>query len=218
MESNSITSTAASTAVSTVSSAVENTKAAEEKTTESLGASAQERINDAAVYEKSSSKGSATEGKTIQSMLEESNRQTESFKKLLQGLFVKQSSKKALSEKKTGAQALASFSLPTTNVKDFIAGLEVDDATVQQAKADISEDGYYGVKQTSARILDFAKAVAGNDPDKLEEMRAAVEKGFAKAESMWGGQLPDICQNTYDTVMKGFDDWANEINGIAAEA
>ena len=82
----------------------------------------------------------------------------------------------------------------------------VDAATKAQAQEDISEDGYWGVKQTSERILDFAKALAGDDPEKLENMRDAFEKGYAQAEKTWGGKLPDISQQTYEAVMKGFDE------------
>lgn len=84
----------------------------------------------------------------------------------------------------------------------------VDPATKAQAQADIAEDGYWGVSQTSQRILDFATALTGGDPDKIEEMRAAFQKGFKQAEKTWGGSLPDISQRTYDAVMKGFDDMA----------
>lgn len=81
----------------------------------------------------------------------------------------------------------------------------VDAATKTQAQADIAEDGYWGVSQTSSRILDFATALTGGDPDKIEEMRAAFEKGFKAAEKTWGGKLPDISQQTYSAVMDGFD-------------
>ena len=36
-----------------------------------------------------------------------------------------------------------------------------DAETIAQAKEDISEDGYWGVKQTSERIFSFAQALAG---------------------------------------------------------
>lgn len=85
---------------------------------------------------------------------------------------------------------------------------KVDPATKAQAQADIAEDGYWGVKQTSGRILDFAKALTGGDPDKIDEMRDAFKKGYALAEKKWGGELPEICQQTYDAVFKGFDEWA----------
>ena len=86
----------------------------------------------------------------------------------------------------------------------------VDPATKAQAQADIAEDGYWGVNQTSDRIIDFAKALTGGDPDKIEDMRAAFEKGFKKAGKTWGGNLPDISQRTYDAVMEKFDQMAEE--------
>lgn len=84
----------------------------------------------------------------------------------------------------------------------------VDAATKAQAQADIAEDGYWGVEQTSDRIIDFAVALTGGDPDKVEEMREAFKKGYAQAEETWGGKLPEISQKTYDAVMKKFDELA----------
>ena len=86
----------------------------------------------------------------------------------------------------------------------------VDAATKAQAEADIAEDGYWGVNQTSDRIVDFAKALTGGDPDKIEEMREAFKKGFKQAEETWGGELPEISQKTYDAVLEKFDAWAAE--------
>ncbi len=82
---------------------------------------------------------------------------------------------------------------------------EVDPATKAQAQADIAEDGYWGVEATSSRIVDFATALTGGDPDKVEEMREAFKKGYAMAEKKWGGELPEISKQTYDAVMKKFD-------------
>ncbi|MCM1252749.1 MAG: hypothetical protein NC321_08000 [Clostridium sp.] len=86
----------------------------------------------------------------------------------------------------------------------------VDAATKAQAEKDIAEDGYWGVKQTSERILDFATALTGGDPSKIEEMREAFKKGYKQAEKTWGGELPDISKRTYDAVMQGFDKMAEE--------
>ncbi len=93
------------------------------------------------------------------------------------------------------------------NIWQFLASgnFTVDPATKAQAQADIAEDGYWGVNATSDRIVDFAVALAGDDPEKLEEMRAAFQKGFDKAAKTWGGELPDISQRTYDAVMGKFD-------------
>jgi len=79
-----------------------------------------------------------------------------------------------------------------------------------QAEADIAEDGYWGVEQTSDRILDFAKALAGNDPEKADEMLEAFKKGYKQAEEIWGDELPEISQKTYDAVLEKFEAWKNE--------
>ena len=86
----------------------------------------------------------------------------------------------------------------------------VDPATKAQAQADIAENGFWGVEATSDRILDFAKALTGGDPDKIEEMREAFEKGFQQATETWGGELPEISLKTYDATLAKFDAWAKE--------
>lgn len=83
----------------------------------------------------------------------------------------------------------------------------VDAQTKAQAQADIAEDGYWGVKQTSERIFDFAKALSGGDMDKMKEMQAAFEKGFKQATKTWGKELPQISQDTHDAVNKLFEDY-----------
>ncbi len=85
---------------------------------------------------------------------------------------------------------------------------EVDPATKAQAQADIAEDGYWGVDQTSDRIISFANALTGGDPDKVEEMRDAFIQGFQQAKKAWGDELPEISQKTYEAVMKKFDEIA----------
>ena len=84
----------------------------------------------------------------------------------------------------------------------------VDPETKAQAQADIAEDGYWGVKQTSERIVDFAMALTGGDPSKIEAMRDAFKQGYEQAEKTWGGKLPEISQQTYDAVLKRFDEMA----------
>ena len=93
----------------------------------------------------------------------------------------------------------------------------VDPATKLQAQADIAEDGYWGVNQTSDRIIDFANALTGGAPSKIEEMRSAFKKGYEQAEKTWGGKLPEISQRTYDAVMEKFDKLAAEANQSVTE-
>ena len=89
------------------------------------------------------------------------------------------------------------------SIWSFLAGgnYTVDPATRAQAQKDIAEDGYWGVEQTSSRIVDFATALTGGDPDKIEKMRDAFEKGFKQATKAWGRELPEISSKTYDAVI-----------------
>ena len=87
-----------------------------------------------------------------------------------------------------------------------------------QAQQDISEDGYWGVQQTSQRLFDFASALAGDDEDKMKQMEAAMEKGFKQAAGEWGRDLPQISQDTMEAARKLFSDYyANNSkeNGVA---
>lgn len=83
----------------------------------------------------------------------------------------------------------------------------VSAADIEQAKKDVAEDGYWGIKQTSQRLFDFASALAGDDPEKMKEMQAAMEKGFKEATGAWGDELPDICKDTLSAANKMFDEY-----------
>ena len=95
------------------------------------------------------------------------------------------------------------------NIWRFLASgkYTVDPQTRAQAQADIAEDGYYGVKQTSQRLFDFASALAGDDVEKMKEMQAAIEKGYKLATKTWGGELPGICKETMEATNKLFDEY-----------
>ena len=94
--------------------------------------------------------------------------------------------------------------------------LEVDPETAAKAKEEISEDGYWGVKQTSERIFDMAVALSGGDEDKMEDMLNAFKKGFDQATKAWGKSLPDSSHKTYVAVMEKFENFKNE-NTVASE-
>lgn len=100
----------------------------------------------------------------------------------------------------------------TDDIWSFLASgnFTVTAAAKEEARKAISEGGYWSVENTSDRIIEMAKALTGGDPDKIEEMRAAFEKGFKEATKAWGRDLPDISSRTYDSVMNKFDKWAEE--------
>jgi len=80
----------------------------------------------------------------------------------------------------------------------------------EEAQALIADDGYFGVDQTSERIVNFAIAMAGGDPSRLAAIKEGVTKGFNEALDSFGGWLPEISYNTYNAVMEKLDSWADQ--------
>lgn len=95
--------------------------------------------------------------------------------------------------------------------------IEIDEDTRAKAQEAISEDGFYGVKKTSARIIEFAKVISGNDPSKIETLKKAIIEGFEAAKEAFGGELPEISHKTHEAVLKGLDEWANGENSEKSE-
>jgi len=98
--------------------------------------------------------------------------------------------------------------------------IRVDEATQAKAKELIGEDGYFGVQKTMERIMDFAKALAGSNPDEktIENLRDGVQKGFDSVAKMFGGfdKLPEVTQKTHEAVMNAFDEWKVALGFVAA--
>lgn len=134
----------------------------------------------------------------IQQMMAEADAKTEQLRSLV--------------EKMMGKQGLTLAK--ADDMWSFLANGEftVDEETRAQAQKDIEEDGYWGAEATSERILSFAMALTGGDPDKIEDMKDAFIKGFKEATKAWGKELPELSQKTYDKVMEKFDAWANDDN------
>ena len=99
--------------------------------------------------------------------------------------------------------------------------LKLSEADRAKAQEMVSEDGFFGVKQTTARIMDFAKALVGEGASEkqIDSMRAAVQKGFDEVAKMFGGfdKLPDVTKKTYEAIMRAFDDWKGGGETAAAD-
>lgn len=85
--------------------------------------------------------------------------------------------------------------------------IDISSLTPEEAQALIAEDGYFGVEATSNRIVDFATGLAGGDPSRIDAIRKGVEDGFAEAERIWGGALPEISYKTRDVIFAKLDEW-----------
>lgn len=107
----------------------------------------------------------------------------------------------------------------TDDIWSFLASGDytVTEAAKLQAQEDISENGYWGVEQTSQRILDFAKALSGNDVSKADMLLDAFKKGYKEATGAWGKELPGISKDTYKAVEEKFAAWKEEANKPATE-
>lgn len=152
------------------------------------------------IYEKSSETSSDTvTKKTDYAMIEklkaDAEQRTAQLRSLVEKMMTKQGVTIATADSMWSFLAKGEF--------------EVDAETKAQAQADIAEDGYWGVEQTSDRILDFAKALSGNDPEKADMLLEAFKKGFEEATKTWGDELPEISQRTYDAVLEKFEQWKN---------
>lgn len=152
------------------------------------------------IYDKSSSTTTGTDYKTnnaalIQKLKQDSEDRINQLKDIVNQMMTKQGTAIGKAD----------------DIWSFLASgdFTIDEAAKKKAQEEISEDGYWGVKQTSDRILDFAKALSGNDSSKADLLLDAFKKGFEEATKTWGKDLPDISKQTYDAVVEKFDKWKN---------
>lgn len=82
-------------------------------------------------------------------------------------------------------------------------GGDADEA--EQARLSISEDGEFGVKAVSDRIVRFAAGACGEDKTKIEGYKAAVNEGYEAAAKAFGGELPGLCARTREEIMQRLD-------------
>ncbi len=169
--------------------AATNTKASEAKATESKATE-----DKAAVYEAGN-----TDTKKVY------KKDTETINRLLQEAEQRKQQLKDLVERTLGKQSEV---FTFANFNKFVTGEATLSAEeIAQAKEDVSEDGYWGVEQTSERLYSFAYALAGGDPSKADDMMAAIEKGYEQATKTWGDELPDICKQTLEATREKIEAW-----------
>lgn len=128
----------------------------------------------------------------INKLIEDNEKRINDFKEQIKNMIVKQGEK--------------------SNLTLFGHKLNVSIDDSQKAAKTIADGGEYSVDAVAKRIIDMAKALSGGDKSKISLLRDAVKKGFEAAgmEFNNGAGLPDICNKTYDEVMKQFDEWEKE--------
>jgi len=90
-------------------------------------------------------------------------------------------------------------------------GKPIGELSQTEAKDLVSEDGFFGISQTSARIADFVLMGAGDDVEKLRAGREGILRGFNEAEGLWGGKLPDISYTTIEKAVEMIDAKLSEL-------
>ena len=184
-----LTATSGVPSTYTAEAATVNSQAAAKPDTTN-SSSAAKKEDSSVVYEKSTTtkKDSANQiynrDNIIAKLKKDQESRMTSMQNLVQKLLNKQGSVFDLAN---GTNLAATFREAAANA---------DPDTIKAAQEAISDDGYWGIKQTSDRMVSMAIALTGGDTDKADEMISAIEKGFKQATKSWGEDLPDICQKT----------------------
>lgn len=92
-------------------------------------------------------------------------------------------------------------------------GKPITELTPDEAKQLVSEDGFFGITQTSDRVANFVFSFAGNDLELLQKGREGIIQGFEEAKKMFGGELPEISYKTQERTLSLIDEKINSLKG-----
>ena len=92
-------------------------------------------------------------------------------------------------------------------------GKPILELSSDEAKNLVSEEGFFGVKNTSDRVAGFVLNFAGDDLDVLQKGRDGVVQGFEEAKKMFGGELPEISYKTQERTLALIDEKMNSLKG-----
>lgn len=195
-----------------ISSAYTNAAQDKKSTENTAAANAEDKAKkeeEAVVFEKSEEKKKASTNKiynkdaVVAKLKADQQSRLDSLQSLVSKLLNKQGSTFDLAN---GKGLAAQFREAAKNA---------DPDTIKAAKESIGEDGYWGVNQTSDRLVSMAIALSGGDTAKADEMMAAIEKGYKQATNAWGEKLPQICQDTMEATRQKMNDWKNGTTSAA---
>ena len=123
----------------------------------------------------------------------------------------------------------ASLSGNQRDVLDFLSGKEtqngmslknigyegkpITELTQDEAKDLVSENGFFGVTQTSDRVSNFVFSFAGDDLELLQKGRDGIVQGYEDAKKMFGGELPEISYKTQERTLALIVEKMNSLKG-----
>lgn len=132
-----------------------------------------------------------------------------------------------LTQQNSSAQSSLMNIINNTEVYDFLAGKELDsglslksigydgkpitELSAKEAKELVSDEGFFGVINTSTRVSSFVTDLASDNIEALMEARKGLVQGFEQAEKLWGGKLPEISYETQERTLKIVDEKIAEL-------
>ena len=130
-------------------------------------------------------------------------------------------------QKNTEAQDLLTNIFNNKEVFNFLDGASTEDGldlksigydgkpitqlSVNEAKDLISEEGFFGVDQTSQRVASFSMSLSSDNVEYLKEARKGLVKGFEEAEKLFDGKLPEISYETQEKTLELVDKRIDEL-------
>lgn len=96
-------------------------------------------------------------------------------------------------------------------------GKAITELSVDEANDLLSEDGFFGIKETSNRVANFVLSFSQDDVEILKKGREGVVRGFEEAEKLFGGELPEISYKTQERTLKLIDEKIASLEGNEEE-
>ncbi|MDZ7820273.1 MAG: hydrogenase-4 component G [Aliarcobacter sp.] len=90
-------------------------------------------------------------------------------------------------------------------------GKPITELTQDEAKELVSEDGFFGITQTSDRVSNFVFSFAKDDLELLQKGREGIVQGFEDAKKLFGGELPEISYKTQERTLALIDEKINAL-------
>lgn len=132
-----------------------------------------------------------------------------------------------LSQSNTTAQNVLNNIVNGTQWQDFFEGKVTEsgfslssigytgkaftELTSSEASELISDNGFFGVTETSTRVSSFVMNMSGDNIVALQESRNGLVQGFEEAEKLWGGNLPEISYETQKETLRIIDEKIAEL-------
>jgi len=90
-------------------------------------------------------------------------------------------------------------------------GKPITQLSVDEANSLLSDEGFFGINQTSDRVAGFVLNFAQDDIELLKEGREGIVRGFEEAQKLFGGQLPEISFKTQERTLQLIDEKINSL-------